>query len=207
MKRKFKKKKLNSGIKKGLMLLIPLTTISLISSCGIKNETKYTKIECTSDGEYTETLIFIPEGKEYRAFNEFTFYGGWHKDGDRYSCDVVEYSARDITYEVIKPILNNEKEPNEVLGEPLEFRTETKASISKELLDKGPYYSAIIYNKGEEAEYSGDESNSESKTGYAVLIGSGIAFVAASGALAGWKYYDAKQEEKKKLTLKNKKRD
>lgn len=203
MKRKFKKKKLNSGIKKGLMILIPLTTIGLISSCGIKNETKYTKIECTSNGEYSETLMFIPEGKEYRAFNKFTFYGGWYKDGDRYSCDVIEYSARDITYEDIKPILNNEKEPNEVLGEPLEFRTETKASISKELLDKGAYYSATIYNKGEEVQYlESDDEEKESSIGKAVLIGSSIAGATGIGALVGWNYYNRKQDEKKKLTLK-----
>ena len=204
MKRQFKKRKLNSGLKKGLMILIPLTTIGLISSCSVKNGIKYNKVECSSDGEYTETIEFVPVDKEYRASNKFIYYGGWYKAGDRYSCDIVEFSARDKTYEDIKPIMNGEKDAAEVLGEPIDFRKETKASVSKEVLDRGAYYSATIYTKGQEVEYFDEDEEKDSSVGKAVLIGSTIAGVTATGALIGWNYYNYKQEQQKKLTLKSK---
>lgn len=198
MKRKIKNRKLKSGIKTGLMALIVLTTVGLVTSCH-SNDMKFTRIECTNDGEFTESVFFVsPEDhKDYKTANEFKYYNGWFKGTDGYySCQVDVYNAEGKTYEDIKPLVNNEKIVDDVLGEPLYFYEEKKPSLSKYDLERGSYFRAVIYEEEK------TDKKEESDKNYAPLfIGLGTASIGTVSLIA-WKKYNDKLEEKKKLTLK-----
>ena len=201
MERKFKNRKLNSGIKTGLILLVSLTTMGLFSSCdtsSLKKNVKITRVECTNDGEYKESLQFLTseKAKNNTDTNTFKYYDGWREVNGEYSQQVSVYNVEGKTYEDIKPLINNEKMILEVLGEPSWFYTETKGAISKEELERGPYFRAVMYSKEEK-----NKETEDSDTNYAPLfIGGGLACIGTAGLIA-WKKYNDK-EEKKKLILK-----
>ena len=202
--RKIKKpNRLNSNIKKGLMVAIPLTTVCLASSCSLdqKVEYEYSRISFSSDGKYSESKQFKPydsEGKT-EVLNSFMSYSAWvlNEDG-KYQRDVKEYNVKRKTYEDVKGLENNNEQIKEVLGEPTKSYIQIKDTISEEDIERGAYYEATLYsmdNSNYVTVKTGDPSH------ILILTGCLVAFTVGGAGLIAIQ----KKEEKdkpKKLELK-----
>lgn len=82
--------------------------------------------------------------------NVISHYSKWNFVEDNlYSRDIEIYSMNDITEEQILKLINENNicSLQEVLGEPISKKTETKNNLSEEELQGGSFLQAMIYSK------------------------------------------------------------
>lgn len=199
--RNLKNKKINSKKIIGLTSLI--LAGSLLTACNTdfaRKEHEYRRIEFTSNGEYTEESQFEPydSNNKKNLPSSFIYYGKWVETEDgNYSRIVEEYDASNITYEVIRQLRDNKDVVlDDVLGEPTEIYEQIIDNVSKEELESGAYFKAIIYFENEDKYVT---VKNKKAVNPAWLIVTGLGSFTGIGALIAWNNHDEK--EKKKLTL------
>ena len=198
--RKIKNKKFNNKRVIGLATLLFVT--GLVTSCDstiTTTEFEYSRIECNSEGYYSET-------KQYKSFNpdsrkdlpsSFIYYDKWEQKDGKYSRFVKEYSVRDKTYDDIKVLFDSNTEIEEVLGKPIDSYEQISKSISEEELSRDPYFEATFYSKDKKNYITIKKEASKKLTIMGICLAT---FTVGVSSLITWKYLDNKKN--KKLTLK-----
>jgi hypothetical protein len=209
MKRKIKNRKLNSGLKKGLVALIPLTALCLMTSCETALQTKqyeYSRVELNSDGEYYETKHYIDTNQKDKntITSTYTSYGRWKQTRDgKYVREVKEFDPKNKSLEDIKILIYSELTPEQVLGKPTKSYEQVAKTLTREEIERLEYDEATIYIKNEEKYVMVKDKNKN----ISVLIVGSIAMVMGVGLAISWKKYDDMISDKKEKKLTLKKRD
>lgn len=202
MIRRIKYKRFNNKKVLGLATLILIGGI--VTGCNlnpIKKENQFSRIEFTSDGEYSETRQFRPfdSNNNKDLNNSFIYYDKWEEREDgKYQRNVKEYNINRKEYEDLKQIPIDEID--EALGKPTKDYTQIAETIPEEDINRDSYYDVTLY-KEDEQKYVMVQDNDKSSWS---LIASGTCLPLAIGALIGWNKYNEYSENKKnkKLTLK-----
>ncbi len=200
--RKLRNRKLNN--KKLIGLTAIILAGGLLTSCTSilsRKEYEYTRVECTSDGEYYEAKQFKPfdPNTNKNLPNSFIYYGKWNLDNNgKYSRDVREYNANKITLDEITTLINDEEiEIEKELGKPTKEYTQVSEFVTEEELGRDSYFSATVYGKNDDKYVIIKNENS---TSIILLAGGIFGLTAGIGSLITWNQYEEKS--KKKLTLK-----
>lgn len=209
MKRKIKNRKLNSGLKKGLVALIPLTALCLMTSCEPILQTKqyeYSRIELNSDGEYYETKQYMDVNQKEKntITSTYTSYSRWKltREG-KYVREVKEFDPKNKSLEDIKILIYSELTPEQVLGKPTKSYEQVAKTLTREEIERLEYDEATIYIKNEEKYVMIRNKNKD----LTILIAGAVAMVMGVGLAITWKKYDDMIGGKKEKKLTLKKRD
>lgn len=209
MKRKIKNRKLNSSLKKGLVVLIPLAALGLMTSCETALQTKqyeYSRIEMNSEGEFHESKRYMDVDSKDKSNVTSTYisYSRWKQTREgKYVRQVKEFDPKNKTVEDIKILMYSNLTPEQVLGKPTKSYEQVARSLSKPELDRLEYDEAILYIKNEK-KYVLIKDNVKN---ISVLIVGTIAMTMGVGLAISWKKYDDMISDRKEKKLTLKKRD
>lgn len=113
--------------------------------------------------QYLETMKEIDSGgnvyceQQYQEYKDtestISYYEKWNLDKEgKYFRNVQVYSVNDLEEEKLIDLVNQNKNSilNELFGEPIISKMETKNNLSEEELSKAPFLQARIYDKSKE---------------------------------------------------------
>lgn len=112
---------------------------------------KKQKLQMMKEFDSLGNIRYEQQYEEYEnSKNVISHYSKWNFVEDNlYSRDIEIYSMNDISEEQILKLINENNicSLQEVLGEPISKKTETKNNLSEEELQDGPFLQAMIYSK------------------------------------------------------------
>lgn len=199
MRKITKSKKLKSKAIIGLSALVLAGTLVSVYEFNLsRKEYEHIRIDCSSDGFYSESRQFksYDPSASKSLPNTFVYYGKWEQNEDgTYMRAVKEYGAAKIKYEDISNMNGNlEESINETLGEPTKEYEQVTEYVTPEELNREAHYEATLYDINYDRYVTIKEQD---KGQFKALVICTLMSIGGMAALIAWRKKQDKEDNKK----------